>query len=266
MLKKVFLTLVVLFAFGAVSAFASDFLADYFKNKVSVQRAVELEVCMAVWHDGSDTEAGTAVTSAWFSTYVDVACTLHINGALDTRVSTDGIIAVGTENTFGKVADAINAAKGWHCQLVDMLRADVPTHIHTKTVSDAYKTAVTINRGSNDDACMGVGLVRYGYGKEDLTGWQVFVDAIIVDPVFADGAKYIEVYICDDIAKTETSVLRFEGPATTVEQWYPTYGPNGVPIIAAPPGQRIVVKMTCTASDPDALTTMGVMGSIVKVH
>jgi len=272
MLKKVFLCSVLAFAFLTVTATAQwSFTDRYMQGKVAVQRLVDNEYCMAVWHDGSDTDDGTAVTSAYFSSYVDVACTLHINGALaanlDSNVSSDGILAVSGESTWGAMCDAINAVKGWHCRLIDVLRADATTYINTVTISDCYKKAVTVGRDTDTELFFGVGLVRYGYGKEDLTGWQVFLDAFVIDAVFNDGTNYVEVYDCDDVAKTETAVLRTEAAATGVEFWFPTYGPTGYPILAVAPGHRIVVKSTYSAaSNPDALSLIGALGSIVKVH
>jgi hypothetical protein len=268
MYKRVFICTLLAFVFLVPAVLAvDDFTSEYFKGKVAVQRLVDAEVCIAVWHDGSDTEDGTAVTSAHFSSYVDVACTLKVNGELDTRVSTDGIIAVSGEATFGALADAINAVKGWHCQLVDVLRADATTYINTVTEKNVYKTHTTMGRDTDTELFFGVGLVRYGYGKEDLTGWQVFLDAFVIDAVFNDGTNYVEVYDCDDAARTETAILRTEAAATTVEFWFPTYGPTGYPILAVPPGHRIVVKSTYSAaSNPDALSLIGALGSIVKVH
>jgi len=280
MRKLYVLPIVLLFVLGIVGSANAQawFTAEYFKGKVAAQRLVDNEICMAVWHDGSPTEAGTAVTSAWFSSKTDASVFLYINAALDTRIATDGIITVtaaGEGDNFGEVADLINAASGWHCQLVDALRADSTVDIASimgVKDSSCYKNAgVTLSRdqGAADQTqtSFNVGLVRYGYGKEDLTGWQVFLDAFVIDAVFNDGTNYIEVYDCDDVAKTETAVLRTEAAATTVEFWFPTYGPTGYPILAVAPGHRIVVRSVYSAvNNPDALSLIGALGSIVKVH
>ena len=273
MRKFYVLSIALLFVLGVVgSAVAQDsFWDNYVKGKVGAVRAVDDEYCMAVWHDGSPTEAGTAVTSAYFSAYIDVACTLHVNGhastALDTRVSTDGIVAVGTETTFGAIADAINAAQGWHCQLIDALRGDASTYINTRTILDCYKTPITVGRDTDTDLTFAVGLVEYKTMPDNLTGYQVFLDAFMIDAVFNDGTDYIIVYDCDDVAKTETAILRTEASATTVEFWFPTYGPNGFPILSVAPGHRIVVQsIYSAASNPDALSLIGALGSIVKIH
>lgn len=278
MLKKVFLCTVLAFALLSVPAIAQwSFTDRYMQGKVAVQRLVDEEICMVVWHDGSDTEADTAVTSAWFSSATDASLYFYISGTIDYRVGTLGIITITKTNddTFGKVADKINAVKGWHCQLVDVLRADSCLHLASITAvkdSNCFKNAgVTISRdnaASTDEVLtFSVGLVRYGYGKEDLTGWQVFLDAFVIDAVFNDGTNYVEVYICDDVMKTETAVLRTEAAATTVEFWFPTYGPTGYPILSGAPGQRIVVRSVYSATDnPDALSLIGALGSIVLVH
>lgn len=282
MFKKVFICMVLAFAFLTVTATAQWSFADrYQQGKVAVMRLVDNEICMAVWHDGTDQEDGSAVTAAYFSSVTDAKILCYATGTsvagLDSNVGTEGVITVTVTNddTFGKIADAINAAPGWHCQLVDVLRADSALHIASITAvkdSNCYKNAgVTISRdqGASTDEVktFNVGLVRYGYGKEDLTGWQVFLDAFVIDAVFNDGYNYVEVYICDDVTKTETAVLRTEAAATTVEFWFPTYGPTGFPILSGQPGQRIVIRSAYELTDnPDALSLIGALGSMVLVH
>jgi hypothetical protein len=279
MRKFYIVPMILLFALGIVgSAVAQDSFTDqYFKGKVAVQRLVDAEICMVVWHDGSPQSDGSAVTQAYFSSKTDADIYCYLTGTsvagLDSNVSTDGIIDVtdGSGDTFGEVADLINAAPGWHCQLVDVLRADATAHVASITaVKDSVcfqNAGVTLGRDTADDQVMSVGLARYGWGNEDLTGWQMFLDAFVIDAVFNDGTNYVEVYDCDDIAKTETAVLRTEAAATTVEFWFPTYGPTGYPILAVAPGHRIVVKSVYSAAaNPDALSLMGALGSIVRVH
>lgn len=277
MFKKVFICTVLAFALLSVLAIAQwSFTDRYIQGKTGAQRLVDNEICMAVWHDGTDQDDGSAVTAAYFSSTTDAAIYCYLTGTsvagLDSNVSTDGIIDVtdAAENTMGEVADMINAAPGWHCQLVDMLRADPSTHVASIAAtkdSNAYETHVTLGRDTGDDSTFSVGLVRYGYGKEDLTGWQVFLEAFIIDAVFNDGTNYVEIYICDDVTKTETATWRTEAAATTVEFQFPTYGSSGWGIIAGAPGQRIVVKSAYSAADnPDALSLIGVLGSIVLVH
>lgn len=283
MLKKVFLCSVLAFAFLTVTVAAQwSFTDRYMQGKTAAQRLVDNEICMAVWHDGSPQDDGSAVTAAYFSSKTDASVFCYLTGTsvagLDSNVGTDGIITVtvgGEADDFGEVADLINAAPGWHCQLVDALRADSTVNIASiMAVKDSncfMNAGVTLNRdqGAADQTQtpFSVGLVNYGSGSEDLTGWQVFLDAFVIDAVFNDGTNYIEVYVCDDVAKTETAVMRTEAAATTVEFWFPTYGPTGFPIYAAPPGQRIVVRSVYSAVDnPDALSLIGVLGSIVKVH
>lgn len=282
MLKKVFICSLLAFALLSVPAVAQwSFTDRYIQGKVAAQRLVDNEICMVVWHDGSPQDDGSAVTAAYFSSKVDASLYCYVTGTsvagLDSNVGTEGVITVtkGNDDTFGEVADAINAAPGWHCQLVDMLRADSSLFIASITNvkdSNCYMNAgVTLSRDQASSAdevlTFNVGLVRYGFGKEDLTGWQVYLEAFIIDAVFNDGTNYVEVYICDDVAKTETAVWRTEAAATTVEFQFPTYGSTGYPFLAGAPGQRIVVKSVYSAADnPDALSLIGALGSIVKVH
>lgn len=270
----------LLFVLGAVgSANADPFGDEMLQGKTAVVRFVDNEICMVVWHDGSETEAGTAVTSATFSSGTDAWLRFCINGSLDTRISSDGVIditaATGTGDDFGEVVDAVEAAVGWHCRLVDVLRADSTVHLasitNVKDSSCFQNAGVTISRDqAASDAKVyqfGAGLVKYGYGYEDLSGWQVFLDAIYCNIVHTDGDYSVSVYICDDLAKTETVVFTGKAAATGVDYWWPTYGPRHKPILAGKAGQRIVVRtLNDTADDPEALSMIGILGSIVYVH
>jgi len=275
----------------------SDFLQRYQQNKKGICRLVDADKSCVIWHDGRATEAGTAVSAATIEGTADTSITLKVNGAVDSRIGTAGVLAVSTYDTFAKLANNINAAQGWHCQLVDARGADATSNFASITAVSCYRTAGTavirdqsdiltfsvglagtaVIRDQSDILTFSVGLVDYGYGPagncltpggKHMTDVkkQPFLEHFYADLVFNDGAYLIKVYDCDDNAGTDTLIYEASGAATTVEFSYPTYGPTGFPIMSAKPGHRLLVFTLCdAATNPDALSRVGLVGSIVDV-
>ena len=84
---------------------------------------------MTIWHDGSPTEAGTAVTAATVAYGDTNDITLTINAAGDGRIGSSGVIATdaGGFNTYVEVYREINKAQGWHCRLEGVLGSATST-------------------------------------------------------------------------------------------------------------------------------------------
>lgn len=254
-----------------------DFMSHYNQNKKGLCRLVDNDYPIVIWHDGTPTEAGTAVTAATVEGTADTSLTLKINAAVDTRIGTSGVLAVSTYTTFLLLAQNINAAKGWHCQLVDARGADTSGGLAPGNISatSVYKTTgLGIKRDSDDKLHFGVGLVDYGYGTASTDGGkhinnpkrQAFLEHFYSDLVFNDGAYLIKIYDCDDTAGTDELIYEANGAATTVLFSFPTNGPTGFPIMSAKPGHRLLVHTLCdTAANPDALSRVGLVGSIVDV-
>lgn len=271
MIKKTCM-LAVIVAFFALSAFGQQFfMSDYHAGKVAVFRAVDADCPMYIWHDGSDQDDGTAVTAATCSVVVDDSVFLLVNGVKDSTLHTDGSlgIAAGEEaDSCGKLANLINASKGWHCQLVDALRNDLSTHLSAKALTDCYKTETPLHRDNSDTKQMGAGITRHGYGQEDLSGYIVFLEGFHTATVEAtnDSDHTVEVWICNDKTRIDTKVwsrqpLVLDGIPF---QW-PTYGTTGLPLFATKPGERIIVRVLCAdATEPGANSYIGVIGSIVR--
>ncbi len=113
-----------------------------------------------IWHDGSPTEAGTAVTAATIGVSTGttpVAITLGINGAADARIGSTGVIDLlsATYNTAGECYDHINSVQGWNCRLKGMLRAGLMSdgtrscNLEVTAATNCYKKPVIILRDSN---------------------------------------------------------------------------------------------------------------------
>jgi hypothetical protein len=254
----------------------TDFLQAYNQNKKAYCRLVDADKSCVIWHDGRPTESGTAVTAATIEATADTSITLKVNGAVDSRIGTAGVLAVATYDNYLKLANNINAAQGWHCQLVDARGADATSNFAAITAVSCYKTTGTaVIRDQSDILTFSVGLVDYGYGTESITAGgkhcinnkrQPFLEYFYSDLVFNDGTYLLKVYDCDDNAGTDELIYEADGAATTVLLGFPTNGPTGFPIMSARPGHRLLVFTLCSdATNPDALSRVGLIGSIVSV-
>lgn len=214
----------------------------YVKSPYKPFALADYGVVALIWHDGSPTEAGVAVTAATIEATADTSLTCTINGAADARIGATGVLDDGTYATWGAMVDAIEVASGWHCQLVGVLRAtktvEANAGIGAVTAVTCFKTAVEMKMDTSDVWFLGVGIVDAGYGKS-LDGWRPVLYAFDTTSTFTN-TGYIAVYDCDDKAKTEREVLRLV-TATTVNTAYPANGPVASPIYIAPAGHRIVV-------------------------
>lgn len=77
---------------------------------------------MTIWHDGSPTETGTAVTAATVA-HATATITVTINGGVEARLGSSGAMDTnaGSYNTYKKLYDHINMVQGWHCRLEGQL-------------------------------------------------------------------------------------------------------------------------------------------------
>lgn len=238
----------------------------YVKSPYKPFALADNDVVALIWHDGSSTEAGTAVTAATITATADTSLTCSINGAADARIGATGVLDDGTYATWGAMVDAIEVAKGWHCQLVGVIRA-------TKTVesnagigavaeTSCFKVAVEMKMDTSDVWFLGCGIVDAGYGKS-LDGWRPVLYGLDGISTFSSGTGRISVYDCDDVAKTEKEVLRFT-TATATAKAYPTYGPSNQPIYMAPAGHRIVVMHINSAVMSGAGDFIQATGFLIK--
>ncbi len=105
---------------------------------------------MSFWHDGTALESGTAVTAATIESSAAAGdITLTVNGAVDTRIGTAGVINVsdGALNTCVEVYDLINAVSGWHCRLEGLLGSDVSDHaLFTLAATNCFKVIATVGQ------------------------------------------------------------------------------------------------------------------------
>lgn len=213
----------------------SEFVPNY-----GMGIAMDSDYPIFVWHDGQPTEAGTAVTAATITVTADTSITLGINGAADARVGLVGVIAHATWGTWGEIADEINGAQGWHCQLRDARwSAGLPDGMNTLAETSCFKTEVGVSHDNSDDYIQCCGIADYKYGslqKNAQCALYYFTGQI----TSTNGSPLVQVYDCDDINRTDQEVFRYVLTSAT-EYAFPTNGPTGHPIYVAKPGHRIVV-------------------------
>lgn len=92
-------------------------------TKCLAAQLTNLAPAMAIWHDGSPTEAGTPVTAATVAVAAGGNMTFTINGSGDTRIGTTGVITV-TGLTAVDIYRAVNAVQGWNLILEGMRGAN----------------------------------------------------------------------------------------------------------------------------------------------
>jgi len=230
--------------------------------------AIDTAPLITIWHDGSPTEDGTAVTAATIAvqdgtTPVDI--TLTINGAVDSRIGASGVMNLlgASYNTAGEVYDHVNSVQGWNCRIEGMLRAGVLSDgtrgcVIAQSATTCFKTPVTILRDTtitsksagwehggviSQRAAPTWGTASKGKIRaiESEHGFRNQLDYLSFTSTYASGTSTINVYETDGV--TETLVHTQAGGATTVAG---TYTPTK-PIIAAP-GYRLMVQLVNSAA------------------
>jgi hypothetical protein len=105
---------------------------------------------MSFWHDGTPLEDGTPVTAATVtSAAADGNITLAVNGAVDTRIGTAGVLDVSEtpHDTCVEVYLAVNSVSGWHCRLEGLLGSDSSNHaLYTLAATNCYKVIATVGQ------------------------------------------------------------------------------------------------------------------------
>jgi len=213
----------------------SEFTPNY-----GMSTAYQLDYPIFIWHDGTPTELGVAVTAATITVTQDTGITMDINAAVDTRLgAADGIVVHGDFATWGLVAKHINAVKGWHCVLRDGHFDGVPNGWNTLAETSCLNVSVGVSVASEDDFQMGVGIVNYEAGTT-MRNTQACLYYFTGQITSTNGAQVCQIFDCDDEAGTEQLVRQFT-TTTATEHPYPTAGPLGMPVYVAKPGHRILV-------------------------
>jgi len=196
--------------------------------------------CLFIWHDGTPTEAGTAVTAATIEVQADTSIDLTINGSVDTRLgAADGVIVHTTYGTWGLIANHINAVQGRHCTLRDAHWDGLPDGMNALTETTCLNVAVGVSTDDSDDFQMGLGIANYkaGTSMEAVQACLYFYTGQITS---TNGTPLCQLYDCDDQAGTEQLVRQWAISSAT-EHAYPADGPFTVPTYVAPPGHRILL-------------------------
>jgi len=233
---------------------------------VSWAYAIDTAPLFTIWHDGSPTEAGAAVTAATVAVTAGttpVGITLTINGAVDTRIGASGVMDLlsATYNTAGECYDHINSVQGWNMRLEGVLRASVFSDgtrgcTIAQTATTCYKKPVTILRdttitsksaGWEHGGVISQRTAPTFYANKPKTkaiefehGFRNQLDYLSFTSTYGSGTSTIYVYETDGV--TETLVYSQAGGATTAAG---TYTPTK-PIIARP-GWRLVVLLINSA-------------------
>jgi len=223
---------------------------------------------MTIWHDGSATAGGTAVTAATITTVAGTTntITLTINGSADTRIGggADGVVDLmeAGYDTCGEVYDHINSVQGWNCRLEGVLRASLLKDATRAIVIAAaeqtcYKTGVAILRDSDVTSKAAgfehgwvisqraVKTARGKYGKiraiEHEHGYRNILDKLSVTLTYAADSAVIYVYQVK--GTTEELVHSQTAAATTVAgTWTPAS-----PIIADPGYHLLIIAINVSA-------------------
>lgn len=227
---------------------------------------------LKIWHDGSPTEAGTAVTAATITVVAGTTntITLGINGADDDRIGASGIIDCEDAlwDTAGEVYDHVNSVQGWNCVLEGALRASVLSEGGREIflaigVTTCYRLPVQILRLTDvtskaagwehggvisQRAAPTFGAAKKGKTRanESEHGFRNQLDSISFTSTFGSGTSAILVYETDGV--TETLLHTEVAPTTATLE---TYTPPK-PIIARV-GWRLLVILINSA-DMSAVT------------
>lgn len=227
----------------------------------------DLAPLITIWHDGSPTEAGTAVTAATITVVAATTntITLGINGAVDARIGTAGVIDCenAAYNTAGEVYDHINSVAGWNCRIEGMLRAGVLAEggraiMVAAAEQTCFKTPVTILRDS-DVASKAAGFEHgvvisqrqaptFGAARkgkiraiENEHGFRNVLDYMSVTLTYAADSAVLYVYQIN--GTTETLLYQETAAATTVAG---VHTPNK-PIVADPGYHLLILAVNVSA-------------------
>lgn len=242
--------------------------------------AIDTAPLFTIWNDGSDI-SGTATTAATITVTggtTPVAITLKINGAVDSRIGSSGVINLlsATYNTAGEVYDHVNSVDGWHMRLEGILRAGVLSDgtrgcVIAQAEISCLKTPITILRDT-DIASKSAGwehavvisartapVAAARRGKlgamEYEHGFRAVIEKAVFTSTYASGTSTIKIYQVK--GSTETLLHSQAGGATTAAgTWTP-----GAPVVADP-GYHIVALLSNSA-DMSAVTC-DVTGYCVK--
>jgi hypothetical protein len=235
----------------------------------------DLDAAAYIWHDGSDTESGEKVTAATLTLTVasghdliTCTCTKDGSSAGDSRIGASGVMDVvsASYDTWGEVADVINAAKGWHCVLVGARRSNVTgisgNGLTALGATNCFKVPVAVTMDNSDVLWLGAGIVNVGMSKTN----ELYVPYIYYfEGTHTTGAGRIDIVDCNDAAKTDVVVGQVVTATATLRK-YPDSGGGAHPFFVAAPGHRICVQHAgSTAGIAGAADFIAVVGGLYRI-
>lgn len=211
---------------------------------------------LEVWYDGSAV-SGTTTTAATVK-YATDTFTFYINGAVDSRIGSSGVVDCNNAsyNTFGELSAHINSVDGWHMRLKGVLEsgsADA-TLLDRSTAVNCLRTAVDflIDTDAMDihSFCIsnaeGPTAVKRGSTEADKVK-AIYDERGAVNCLFylkftatLTGVATGAIYSINGATHTENLIGTMVFAATTVAN---TYDFSDFPITANP-GERLVVLIT----------------------
>lgn len=112
----------------------------------------------SIWHNGAPTAAGTAVTAATITFDTGDDLTFTINGAADTRLGTGGKVDCSTEtgsyDGLTELYNKVNGVPGWCMRIEAGIGTDLvdntTRNVLVKAATDCYKKIVTFYWDTNE--------------------------------------------------------------------------------------------------------------------
>lgn len=194
------------------------------------------------------------------------------NGAVDTSVSSDGVIDLSTpsatEDTLGEVVGVINASPHWQAILVDALPSDksdnvlatltetgtgltnpegAPVFIDQSSIINGSEYGHTLSIGPEwtRDAAAPIGNLPSRQSAASAS-WRSELYTLTANSTFASGSSRLDVWAVK--GSTEILLWRETGAATTVDKAKTFGGSNLVVPLVGPRGFRLVVRYVNTAA------------------
>jgi hypothetical protein len=225
--------------------------------------AVDTAPMMGVYYTGPYRYAKITITTTVPGTAGLVLNADDTDGETTNALTLD--LTSAAYNTFGEVVDGINAlnSTGWFAFLIGARRADLTYNAATFITIIAQaeiscKNTVIKLLNASTIATAGTAFVQpYGITSGEVgqcdEGRQVLLSGFNFTVTYASGSNTIQVYFCDDAAKTDYLAYSVAGGATTVALAKDEGDWGGHQPLAAPVGNRMIVRAvtTVTATAPN---------------
>lgn len=239
----------------------------------------DLSPAFTIWHNGASVISGsttTEVTAATITFDSGDDLTFTINGAADTRFGTGGKLdcstETGTYDSFSELYDKINSVPGWCFRIEAGISTDLidntTRNVLVKSATDCFHKGVTfwwdtsaaemhnivisnrriISSCSDESKYPKIACIENEGGAANaLDYFKANFDIGGTTPVLT-----MTVYSCDDASSSDTLMGTQILPDGSAE----TYDFTAAGGLTALAGERLVVKLTCTAASGADIGTL----------